>query len=166
MHLHNSPAALISVQAGRLAAQDAGAKGSLSQDVQSASWAFSVRPELGWGSPLEQQKATAGWLASLPVFEPHWQVVSVSFIAYLHQKKQQATLSLSEQAVPASCRYAVSSIAECQSVQLPRACFCPQAHASLAFQPACGPSTGKAAAFIPYWGIAGHDGAWQGNWMV
>ena len=38
-----------------------------------ASWDFSVEPQYGWGS-LGKQKATAGWLAALPVFEPHWQV--------------------------------------------------------------------------------------------
>jgi tocopherol cyclase len=37
-------------------------------------WAFAVEPRAGWGGgPDKQQKATAGWLAALPVFEPHWQ---------------------------------------------------------------------------------------------
>ena len=42
-----------------------------------ASWDFSVEPQYGWGS-LGKQKATAGWLAALPVFEPHWQVCTRS----------------------------------------------------------------------------------------
>ena len=37
-------------------------------------WAFSVVPRFGWGGGADApQKATAGWLAALPVFEPHWQ---------------------------------------------------------------------------------------------
>ena len=31
-------------------------------------------PTFGWGDEGSEQKATAGWLAALPVFEPHWQV--------------------------------------------------------------------------------------------
>ena len=42
--------------------------------MSGASWDFSVEPQSGWGSQGDKQKATAGWLAALPVFEPHWQV--------------------------------------------------------------------------------------------
>lgn len=51
--------------------------------VPSCSWAFSMIPRVGWGdSPTAaarpqggtSQKATAGWLSMLSVFEPHWQV--------------------------------------------------------------------------------------------
>ena len=44
-------------------------------------WAFSVRPVYGWGDESGVQKATAGWLAALPVFEPHWQVVQAHGLA-------------------------------------------------------------------------------------
>eukprot|EP00250_Pteridium_aquilinum_P011067 c19816_g1_i1 orf=127-1464(+) len=37
-------------------------------------WAYSTRPVYGWGDTDQKQRATAGWLAALPVFEPHWQV--------------------------------------------------------------------------------------------
>lgn len=37
-------------------------------------WAYSTRPIYGWGDIDRNQRATAGWLAALPVFEPHWQV--------------------------------------------------------------------------------------------
>lgn len=37
-------------------------------------WAYSTRPIYGWGDIDQNQSATAGWLAALPVFEPHWQV--------------------------------------------------------------------------------------------
>lgn len=37
-------------------------------------WAYSTRPIYGWGDIDQNQRATAGWLAALPVFEPHWQV--------------------------------------------------------------------------------------------
>lgn len=42
--------------------------------VQQCSWEFDVQPVYGWGETSGRQKATAGWLAALPVFEPHWQV--------------------------------------------------------------------------------------------
>lgn len=63
----------MSAGTGALVANEAGAAGVLPSTVPSAQWAFSVRPVAGWGAPAERQKATAGWLAALPVFEPHWQ---------------------------------------------------------------------------------------------
>lgn len=42
--------------------------------VPSASWQYSTRPVYGWGGVGKGQKATAGWLAAFPVFEPHWQI--------------------------------------------------------------------------------------------
>jgi len=60
-------------RAGALVACEAGAAGDLPSTVGSARWAFSVRPVSGWGAAGERQRATAGWLAALPVFEPHWQ---------------------------------------------------------------------------------------------
>jgi tocopherol cyclase len=44
------------------------------ETVPSARWEYSTRPIYGWGTVGSEQKATAGWLAALPVFEPHWQV--------------------------------------------------------------------------------------------
>jgi tocopherol cyclase len=60
---------------GSIVDRQAGASGDLKSTVSSCRWAFSVRPILGWGDSNGQQRATAGWLASLPVFEPHWQVL-------------------------------------------------------------------------------------------
>jgi tocopherol cyclase len=35
-----------------------------------------VQPIVGWGGTKpEEQRSTAGWLASFPVFEPHWQIL-------------------------------------------------------------------------------------------
>lgn len=65
----------INFASGSLIASEAGASGTLPSTVKKARWAFSVQPLLGWGKKGEKQRATAGWLASLPVFEPHWQVV-------------------------------------------------------------------------------------------
>lgn len=42
--------------------------------VKTARWAYSTRPVYGWGNVGSKQKATAGWLAAFPVFEPHWQI--------------------------------------------------------------------------------------------
>lgn len=46
--------------------------------VKTIRWAYSTRPIFGWGDITSKQKATAGWLAALPVFEPHWQVCMAS----------------------------------------------------------------------------------------
>lgn len=36
---------------------------------------INITPLVGWGgNKINQQRSTAGWLASYPVFEPHWQV--------------------------------------------------------------------------------------------
>ncbi|CAL5225421.1 g8236 [Coccomyxa viridis] len=60
---------------GHIIAEGAGASGDLPSTVQSADWAFRIDPQDGWGPRSGKQAATAGWLASLPVFEPHWQVL-------------------------------------------------------------------------------------------
>ncbi|XP_017255764.1 probable tocopherol cyclase, chloroplastic [Daucus carota subsp. sativus] len=57
-------------------------QGSISDDgrnnfaevVKTARWEYSTRPVYGWGNVGSKQKATAGWLAAFPVFEPHWQI--------------------------------------------------------------------------------------------
>ncbi len=60
---------------GRLVPQERGAAGFLDSTTSSAAWAFGITPQTGWGdAPPAAQRATAGWLAALPVFEPHWQV--------------------------------------------------------------------------------------------
>ncbi len=66
---------------GAIVRQEAGAGGVLPSTVDSCRWAFSVRPVVGWGDVGTRQKATAGWLAALPVFEPHWQVVMAHGLA-------------------------------------------------------------------------------------
>lgn len=62
-------------QQGRIVASEAATAGPPMSTVPSCRWAFSVRPEAGWGDAGARQRSTAGWLASLPVFEPHWQVL-------------------------------------------------------------------------------------------
>ncbi|GAB2215643.1 hypothetical protein Droror1_Dr00020034 [Drosera rotundifolia] len=42
--------------------------------VNTAHWQYSTCPIYGWGNVGAKQKSTAGWLATFPVFEPHWQV--------------------------------------------------------------------------------------------
>ena len=59
---------------GSIVDREAGATGTLHSTVPSCRWAFSVQPAVGWGDAGGRQRATAGWLAALPVFEPHWQV--------------------------------------------------------------------------------------------
>lgn len=55
--------------------------GGLRASVPYASWSFNIRPLYGWGSAGEQQLSTAGWLAALPVLEPHWQVLMAHGVA-------------------------------------------------------------------------------------
>ncbi|KAG6545849.1 hypothetical protein Mapa_012810 [Marchantia paleacea] len=43
--------------------------------VDTIRWEYTTIPVYGWGDTGAEQKATAGWLAAFPVFEPHWQVV-------------------------------------------------------------------------------------------
>ena len=59
---------------GSLESDDSTAPGDLPPTVKSIKWAYSTRPVYGWGDSNADQKSTAGWLAALPVFEPHWQV--------------------------------------------------------------------------------------------
>lgn len=66
---------------GRIVACEAGAAGDLKSTVDGCRWAFSVTPVSGWGPSDGRQKATAGWLAALPVFEPHWQVLMAHGVA-------------------------------------------------------------------------------------
>ena len=70
---HKQQCEMRAVHAGSLVADEAGAPGDLRSTVQSAKWAFSITPLDGWGARAGKQQATAGWLAALPVFEPHWQ---------------------------------------------------------------------------------------------
>ena len=50
------------------------APGNLPSTVDSCRWSITVEPTYGWGPQAGKQQSTAGWLAALPVFEPHWQV--------------------------------------------------------------------------------------------
>ena len=66
------------LQQGKLVASESGASGPPMSTVPSASWALNITPKVGWGAAgaggVGGQKATAGWLSALAVFEPHWQV--------------------------------------------------------------------------------------------
>ena len=48
---------------------------------KTARWCYQVQPIDGWGNRGEQQRSTAGWLASLPIFEPGWQVLMAHGLA-------------------------------------------------------------------------------------
>ncbi|KAF8055647.1 VTE1 [Scenedesmus sp. PABB004] len=71
-------------QQGSIVASEAGTPGPPLSTVSECSWALSITPRVGWGdAPAAQrgagaggsQRATAGWLSMLSVFEPHWQVL-------------------------------------------------------------------------------------------
>lgn len=66
---------------GSLEADDSSAAGDLPPTVKSVKWAYSTRPIYGWGDTGADQQSTAGWLAAMPVFEPHWQACPLSLIA-------------------------------------------------------------------------------------
>lgn len=44
------------------------------EDGSLVTWQYRIEPLYGWGSTGANQQSTAGWLAALPAFEPHWQV--------------------------------------------------------------------------------------------
>jgi tocopherol cyclase len=50
---------------------------------EEASWSYKIEPRLGWGGAwgVDKQYSTAGWLAALPVFEPHYQVLMAHGLA-------------------------------------------------------------------------------------
>ncbi|KAL8170598.1 hypothetical protein V2J09_022402 [Rumex salicifolius] len=52
------------------------------ETVKTARWEYSTLPVYGWGNPGSKQKATAGWLAAFPVFEPHWQICMAGWIEW------------------------------------------------------------------------------------
>jgi tocopherol cyclase len=62
---------------GRVRGRD-GTKGDILDkkgEPFSCDFDFSVDPICGWGGKTSsEQKSTAGWLASFPIFEPHWQI--------------------------------------------------------------------------------------------
>eukprot|EP00803_Ostreobium_quekettii_P009211 evm.model.scf_772EXC.8 EVM.evm.TU.scf_772EXC.8 scf_772EXC:60971-64254(+) len=60
---------------GSIIHDDSSTPGKIQPTVDSCSWCFNVHSIYGWGSSGQRQQSTAGWLAALPVFEPHWQVL-------------------------------------------------------------------------------------------
>jgi tocopherol cyclase len=44
-------------------------------------WCYAIQPVYGWGSPRQPQRATAGWLSFLPIFDPGWQVLMAQGLA-------------------------------------------------------------------------------------
>jgi tocopherol cyclase len=55
--------------------------GELPTDVPCVHWNFTVEPVYGYGDAGKPQRSTAGWLAALPVLEPHWQVLMAHGLA-------------------------------------------------------------------------------------
>lgn len=62
-------------QSGSIVSNETGAAGAPMSTVPSCTWDFKIQPISGWGPEGGSQKATAGWLSVLSVFEPHWQVL-------------------------------------------------------------------------------------------
>lgn len=62
---------------GVLRADSATAGDGPASGVGACAWSFTVEPAAGWGGGRgAEQKSTASWLSSLPVFDPHWQVLA------------------------------------------------------------------------------------------
>lgn len=70
-------------QQGSMVSMEVGTAGAPMSTVRSASWALSIKPVSGWGraDANSSQRATAGWLSVLPIFEPHWQVLMAHGLA-------------------------------------------------------------------------------------
>jgi len=47
----------------------------------SAQWEYRIQPVYGWGKATGQQQSTAGWLSSLQIFEPGWQILMAHGLA-------------------------------------------------------------------------------------
>lgn len=61
--------------AGRVVSDDRSAGVGPASSAHECRWNIDITPVYGWGPPCQPQRATAGWLSSLPVFEPHWQAL-------------------------------------------------------------------------------------------
>ena len=65
---------------GKVRGRDGTIGGILDEDhdkdiVLTCDFDFTIEPICGWGGTQEvEQKSTAGWLSSFPIFEPHWQI--------------------------------------------------------------------------------------------
>ncbi|MDX2098926.1 MAG: tocopherol cyclase family protein, partial [Leptolyngbyaceae cyanobacterium bins.59] len=44
-------------------------------------WQYGIEPVYGWGRPDRPQQSTAGWLSSLQIFEPGWQILMAHGLA-------------------------------------------------------------------------------------
>lgn len=44
-------------------------------------WQYEIKPVYGWGDRGKPQQSTAGWLSSLPIFEPGWQILMAHGLA-------------------------------------------------------------------------------------
>jgi tocopherol cyclase len=44
-------------------------------------WEYHLKPVYGWGNPQQLQQSSAGWLSSLPIFEPGWQITMAHGLA-------------------------------------------------------------------------------------
>lgn len=44
-------------------------------------WQYQLEPVYGWGNPQHSQQSSAGWLSSLPIFEPGWQITMAHGLA-------------------------------------------------------------------------------------
>ncbi|QDZ18025.1 tocopherol cyclase [Chloropicon primus] len=60
---------------GHLSLESQGVGGYIEPGVKECSWAYKTARVHGWGNSAGRQIATAGLLAALPVFEPHWQIL-------------------------------------------------------------------------------------------
>ena len=50
--------------------------------VEGCRWCYATTPVYGWGGDAgRKQLSTAGWLAALPVFEPHWQILMSKWLS-------------------------------------------------------------------------------------
>ena len=47
----------------------------------SCRWQYAITPVYGWGNPDKPQQSTAGWLSSLQIFEPGWQILMAHGLA-------------------------------------------------------------------------------------
>ena len=110
------PLARRGVCAGHIVAEEAGALGDLPSTVPSADWAFSIQPQDGWGPRTGKQAATSGWLASLPVFEPHWQVSAPLWLDCCREREEHLAAAHWRPPLQSSARHCSMSTPFLQAV--------------------------------------------------
>ncbi len=86
--LSNQPQCLIPAEFDRHVQEGYQASATLNQGIikdpggkGTCRWQYEIKPVYGWASDNNPQQSTAGWLSSLQIFEPGWQILMAHGLA-------------------------------------------------------------------------------------